>query len=71
MSMNFCQILSPTTKLAAIERLKNQCTMLWALQRIHFDWIVFIFAGNKDSYEILDGFKIRKDPTRVGGVSWP
>ena len=28
MNLNFCQITSPTTKLAAVERLKNQCTML-------------------------------------------
>ena len=30
MSLNFCQISSPTTELAALERLKNECIMLWA-----------------------------------------
>ena len=28
MSLNFCQIPSPTTELAALERLKNECIML-------------------------------------------
>ena len=27
-SLNFCQIPSPTTELAALERLKNECIML-------------------------------------------
>ena len=31
MILNFCQIPSPTTELAALERLKNECIMLWAL----------------------------------------
>ena len=28
MSLNFCQIPLPTTELAALEHLKNECTML-------------------------------------------
>ena len=28
MSLNFCQIPSPTTELAALEHLKNECLML-------------------------------------------
>ena len=28
MNLNFCQIPSPTTELAALERLKNECLML-------------------------------------------
>ena len=28
MSLNFCQIPSPTIELAALERLKNECIML-------------------------------------------
>ena len=28
MTLNFCQIQSPTTELAALERLKNECIML-------------------------------------------
>ena len=28
MSLNFCQIPSPTTELAALGRLKNECIML-------------------------------------------
>ena len=31
MSLNFCQIPLPTTELAVIERLKNECIMLQAL----------------------------------------
>ena len=31
MSLNFCQIPSPTTELAALERLKNECILLCAL----------------------------------------
>ena len=30
MSLNFLQIQSPTTELAALERLKNECIMLLA-----------------------------------------
>ena len=29
-----------------------------------FDWIFFIFAGNKDNHIILDGLEIWQDPTR-------
>ena len=31
MSLNFCQIPSLTTELAALKHLKNECIMLWAL----------------------------------------
>ena len=57
MRLNFSQILSPTIKLAAIERLKNQCQLLWVLKCLHFNWIVFILTCNKNSYNILDGFQ--------------
>ena len=30
MSLNFCQIPLPTREIAAFERLKNECIMLWA-----------------------------------------
>ena len=37
--------------------------------------MVFVFAGNKDSHKILDGFDIRhdrpRDRTRDCGVSCP
>ena len=36
MSLNFCQIPSPTTELAALEHLKNECIMLCALEHLHF-----------------------------------
>ena len=29
-----------------------------------FDWIFFIFAGNKDIYKIADGFEIGQYPTK-------
>ena len=28
-----------------------------------FDWIFFIFAGNKETHNISDGFEIWQDPT--------
>ena len=36
-----------------------------------FDWILFIVAGNKDSYKSLDEFVIQQDRTWVYGVSCP
>ena len=33
-----------------------------------FQWIFFIPAGNKDNYNILDGFEFQLDPTSDCGV---
>ena len=35
------------------------------------DRIFFIFAGNKDSHKVSDGFEIRPDRTMDCGVSCP
>ena len=36
MSLSFCQIPSATIELAALERLKNECIILRALEQLHF-----------------------------------
>ena len=36
MSLNFDKIPSLTLELAALEHLKNECIMLWALLHLHF-----------------------------------
>ena len=71
MSLNFCQTPSPFTELAAFERLKNECIMLWALLYLHFWSNLFILACNKDSKKSLDGFKNQQDRTWVYWVSCP
>ena len=48
MSSNFDQIQPLTAELSALERLKNQ-------------YFVFILAGNKNNYNILDEFEFRPD----------
>ena len=45
--------------------------LLWPLSAIIFQWIFFILAGNKDNYNISDGFKFQLDPTSDCGVSCP
>ena len=61
MSLNFCQIPSPTTDLAAIERLKNECIISEHSSTLIFDWFLFILACNKNSYKSLDGFERTSD----------
>ena len=60
--LKFCKISSPT-ELAALERSKNECIMLEHSSTFVFDWILFTFAGNKDSYKSLDGFEIQQEGT--------
>ena len=36
-----------------------------------FQWIFFILAGNKDNYNISDGFEFQLDPTSDCGVTCP
>ena len=50
MSFKFGQIRPWTAVLSVLEHLKNRCIMLSLLLHHHFDWIFFIFAGNKDNY---------------------
>ena len=69
-SLNFCQIPSPTTDLAALERLKKSMDNVVSTLAPSF-LNGFILVGNKDSYKILDGLEIRKDQTRACGVSCP
>ena len=67
MSLNFRQIRSLTTELAALERLKNRIIMLrpflfpWQLiapiGAFIFDGI-FIRTGNKDNNKVLDEFEL-------------
>ena len=57
MSFIFGQIPSLTTELAALEHLKNRCTVVTSLAPSFFDWILFILAGNVDSHKISDDSK--------------
>ena len=62
MTLNFGQIPSLTTELAAIERWKINVLYYDHSGTFNFDWI-FILAGNEDNHNILDGFEIRQDLT--------
>ena len=50
MSLNFRQIPSLTTELAALERLKNHCHHIIS---VDIDPIFFKLAGNKDMHNIM------------------
>ena len=65
MSLTFCQYISPTTELAALEHFKNECKSCEHSSTFIFDWILFILAGNNDSYKCLDGFEIQLGRTWV------
>ena len=59
---------TPTTELAALERLKKYPWLIMGKRCLHFfsaflDWILFILAGNDNIHESLDEFEIRPDPT--------
>ena len=55
----------------ALERLKNQCLMLWpSYSAFNFDWIFFILAGNNGENTIPDEF-FRPDPTTGLGSKLP
>ena len=68
MSLNFGQIPSLTTELAALERLKNRCRHVIS---VDIDPILFKLAGNEDMHNILDEFEFRPDLTTDYGVSCP
>ena len=53
MSLNFGQIPPLTTELAALERLKNRCHHVTA---VDIDPIFFKLAGNKDMHNIMNEF---------------
>ena len=57
--LNFGLIPSPSTEVAALERLKSQYCCDHSSSFI-IDWIFFILADNEESHKIMDGFKIRK-----------
>ena len=61
---NFRKIPSLTSELAAIERQKINELCCDHSSSFIFDWIFFILAGNKETYNISDGFEIQQDPTR-------
>ena len=47
----FRQYFTMATELSALGRLKNRHIILWPLYRhFFFDWIVFVFVGNKDMH---------------------
>ena len=54
MSLNFGQIPPPTPELSALACLKNCCEHSRAYI---FDWIFFIFAGNKDNQQVWTEFE--------------
>ena len=68
MTLNFGQIPSLTTELAALERLKNRCHHLIS---VDIDPIFFKLAGNKDMHNIMNEFEFRPDRTTDYGVSCP
>ena len=65
MSLNFGQIPSLTTVLAALERLKNRCHHVIS---VDIDPIFFKLAGNKDMHYIMNEFEFRPDRTTDYGV---
>ena len=67
-SLNFGQIQPLSTKLAALERLKNRCNHIIS---VDIDPIFFKLAGNKDMHNIMKEFEFRPDRTTDYGVSWP
>ena len=68
MSLNFGQIPSLTTELAALERLKNRPHHFFS---IAIDRILFKLTGNEDMHNILDEFEFRLDWTTDYRVSCP
>ena len=70
MKLNFGQTLPLTTELAAIERLKNQCIMLWPIYHLQFGFIIFILAGYKTIYASLDALEFLESQTLACGISW-
>ena len=56
------------TELAALERLKNICHHVIA---IDIDPIFFKLAGNKDMHNIMNEFKFQPDRSNDYGVSCP
>ena len=68
--LNFGLIPSPSTELAALERLKSQYCCDHSSSFI-VDWIFFILADNEKSHKIMDGFEIPQDGTMDCGVSCP
>ena len=67
-SLNFGQIQPLTTELAALERLKNRCHHVIA---VDIDQIFFKLAGNKNMHNIMNEFEFRPDRTTDYGVSCP
>ena len=61
MSSNFGQIPPPTPELCALARLKNCCEHSSAYI---FDWIFFIFSGNKDNQQVWTEFEFWPDGTK-------
>ena len=68
MSLNFGQIPSLTTELAALERLKDRCHHVIS---VNIDPIFFKLAGNRDMHNIMNEFEFRPDRTTDYGVSCP
>ena len=68
MSSKFGRIRPPTTKLAALECLKNRCHHFFS---IAIDPILFKLSSNEDMRNISDEFEFRPDQTTDYGVSCP
>ena len=66
MSLNSGQIPPLTTKLAALERLKNRCRHVIS---VDIDQIFIKLAGNKDMPNIMNEFEFWPDRTTDYGVS--
>ena len=71
MSSNFGQIRPLTAELSALECLKINILCCGHSSIFVFQWIFFILAGNKKSYNISDEFEFRPDLTSDCGVSCP
>ena len=68
MRTNIKQISPLTTELAALERLKNRCHHVIAVDS---DPIFFKLAGNKDMHNIMNEFEFRPDQITDYRVSCP
>ena len=72
MSSNFGEIPPLNAALPALERLKNQCIILFTHSSAFiFNRNFFILAGEEDSHNISEEVEIRPTSTTVCGVSCP
>ena len=61
MILNYGGISPLTAEFAALERLKKDLFACYHSSAFIFDWIFFIFAGNKDNFIVSEELEIRPD----------